>query len=71
MDKKLIELIEYYEQSIIKKESEVTKLYELRHKNNFMNCTAKYVNKINKLLIEIDRHYLKLNQLRLKYWYWK
>ena len=71
MDKKLIELIEYYEQSIIKKESEVTKLYELRHKNNFMHCTAKYVNKINKLLIEIDRHYLKLNQLRLKYWYWK
>ena len=71
MDKKLIELIEYYEQSIIDKESEVTKLCELRHENNFMHCTAKYVSKINKLLIEIDRHYLKLNQLRLKHWYWK
>lgn len=66
MDKNLTELIEYYEKTLVDKQSQVTELKALRSSNNYMNCTAKYVKEINKLLAEIKNLHLKLNRLRLK-----
>lgn len=66
MDKNLTELIEYYEKTLVDKQSQVTELCELRRGNNFMACTAKYIKEINKLRAEIKNLHLKINRLRLK-----
>lgn len=66
MDKNLTELIEYYEKTLVDKQSQVTELKALRSNNNFMTCTAKYIKEINKLLAEIKNLHLKINRLKLK-----
>ena len=71
MDKNLFELIEHYENTLVDKQLQVIGLCNLRHGNNYMACTAKYVKEINILKNQIRRLHIKINQLRLKYWYWK
>ena len=71
MDRNLLELIEHYENTLVDKQLQVIELCNLRHGNNYTGCTAKYVKEINILKNQIRRLHIKINQLRLKYWYWK